>query len=511
MKFGDEQILNLVSVGTIEPRGVRLWARTERPGRFVLTVRRGTAVHATVAFEVAADNPRDNTVALRYPEDFPGAPPLAPLQRYNFKVESESADLFVGAGDFETAPAGPQDMPHTVSIGVMSCHQPFSSEGLVSERNMRLVQGLPAAFKGYDIKLLIATGDQIYADAPDEFSLTSPHYLASRWPERGQLPEWDPAEIRAAYQERYRIGWNQAPWLKLLSAFPNYAILDDHEVFDDWGMLPEHEGPAYRKVSEAARLAYLDYQGSRQLAWGEGAAAPAALDYRFRYGTVAGFAFDLRSERRAGPGHQVTSAAQRARFEHFLAESRSAQVVLVVTSVPLVHIPEWLTSAGQRLFGTSVDFPDHWSAPANRAERQILLGMIEAHLKRPETRQQKLIVLGGDVHVGAAFGLTFVGPDPRRFYELTTSAVSNRIKTFEADASVLGPRLFELSPRTADGRLDVRLLPAAAGSGRRNPIGGLNAGVIELRRNGDATNVRFKLLGYGDDHQVNEQYQSGWL
>jgi alkaline phosphatase D len=176
-----------------------------------------------------------------------------------------------------------------------------------------------------------------------------------------------------------------------------------------------------------------------------------------------------------------------------------------------VHIPEWLTAAGQVLFGSRVDFPDHWSAPANRAQRRSLLDLIEAHLQRPDTPGQKLIVLGGDVHVGAAFSLVFVGPNPRLFYELTTSAVSNRIKDFEADASILGPRLFELNPRTADGKLEVRLLRAASGAPARNPIGGLNAGILELQRNGDATNVRFKLLGYGDDLGVKEEFRSGWL
>jgi alkaline phosphatase D len=511
MKFGESQARNLVSVGTIEPRSVRLWARTERPGRFVLTIRQATAAVASVRFEVAAGNPRDNTVSLRYPEDFPGAPALLPLHRYSFKIESEAADVFVGAGDFETAPADAASTPQRFSIGVISCHQPFSSEGEVSPRNMRLVEGLPAAFAAHDIKLLVATGDQIYADTPDQFSLTSAHYLKSRWPERGQLPEWPAEQIRAAYQERYRIGWNQPAWLKLLSAFPNYAILDDHEVFDDWGIKPEHDSAPYRKVTDAARLAYLDYQGSRQIPWTDASTVPASLDYRFHYGSVAGFVFDLRSERSAGPTPQVVSPGQLARFESFLAESRAAQVVLAVTSVPLVHIPEWLTAAGQFLFGTRVDFPDHWSAPANRGQRQVLLRMIHAHLQRPETRNQKLIVLGGDVHVGAAFALTLPGPDPRVFYELTTSAVSNRIQDFEVHASVLGPQLFQLNPRTAEGMLNVRLLPGASGAAQRNPIGSLNAGIIELQRNGNSTNVRFKLLGYGDDHKVREEFISGWL
>ncbi len=511
MAFGDSQVRNFVAVGSVGPRGVRVWARAERAGRFVLTVRRGLDAVAAVGFEIAAGNPRDNTIAVQFPEEFPGTPPLLPSTRYSFKVESAEGDLFVGAGDFETAPADAASTPARFSIGVLSCHQPFSSEGTVSPRNMRLLQALPAMYKRYDIKLLIAAGDQIYADAPDEFSLTAPFYVQSRWPGRGPIHTWSLQQVREAYQERYRICWNQDPWQKLLHGFPNYAILDDHEVFDDWGVKPEHEREPYRTVIEGARLAYLDYQGSRQLPWTDASTAPPALDYRFAYGSVAGFVFDLRSERRAGPPSQVISAAQLARFESFLADSRAAEVVLVVTSVPLVHIPEWLTSAGQFLFGSNVDFPDHWSAAANREQRKAVLHVIDAHLQRLETRQQKLIILGGDVHVGAAFAMTTVGPNPRVFYQLTTSAVTNRVKDFEADAGVIGPQFFEQDKKTADGLLNVRLLGAARDSPARNPIGGLNAGVIEMQRNGPQTNVRLKLLGYGDDLEVKEEYQSAWL
>ena len=63
----------------------------------------------------------------------------------------------------------------------------------------------------------------------------------------------------------------------------------------------------------------------------------------------------------------------------------------------------------------------------------------------------------------------------------------------------------------ANGRLKAGLLPPAAGAPTRNPTGALNAGLIELKRNGDETNVRLKLLGVGDDGHAREDYVSGWL
>jgi alkaline phosphatase D len=510
MAFGDIQRRNLVAVGKVGSTSARLWFRAERPGSYVVEVLgpNGTP-HGKLVVEIAEGNPSDNTAVVDYPA---GAndKPLLPLHRYTFTVGSEDGSVMVGEGRFETAPHTAEQTPEIFSIGAVSCHQPFEPDGSLSVRSMRLLEWLPEVFGRYDIKFLFGLGDQIYADNPGELSLLNPHYLKSRWPDRGDLGSWTPEQIRAAYQERYRICWNQVPWLKLLSTFPNYAILDDHEVFDDWGSNPTLEKPPYTKVIDAARLAYLDYQGGRQLGWnGAGPAAPS-FDYSFTYGTVAAFVFDLRSERQVGPPARVIGQGQLDRFKKFLADNAAAHVILVVTSVPLVHIPEWLAAVGEWVVGTKVDFPDQWSAPRNTADRDAVLAAMREHLSaRPK---QRLIVLGGDVHVGAAFELHFVGGKKPYFFELTTSSVTNRLQGFSVDASLLGPKAFELTPRMAGGTLDVSFLRPAKGAPARNPIGGLNAGIIEFKRkNAEETNVRLKLIGYDDQHNVKEEFTSGWL
>ena len=85
-------------------------------------------------------------------------------------------------------------------------------------------------------------------------------------------------------------------------------------------------------------------------------------------------------------------------------------------------------------------------------------------------------------------------------------------RRFSVDASLLGPKAFELTPRMADGTLDVSFLRPAKGAPARNPIGGLNAGIIEFKRkNAEETNVRLKLIGYDDQPNVKEAFTSGWL
>lgn len=510
MPFGPNDALrNLVAVGAVDQRSARLWFRAERPGRYVVSVQGANlAPHGQATVEVAPENARDNTAVLVYPDEAPGAPALLPLHRYTFHVESEDHTVVVGEGAFETAPANFDQTPAIFSIGMVSCHQPYNSDGDLSADSVRLLQQLPSVYRAADIKFLLTVGDQIYADDPGRFSLLDAHY-AERWG-RGPISNWTPAQIRAAYQERYRICWNQMPWLKLLSSSANYAILDDHEVFDDWGSLPAHAQDPYAKIISGARLAYLDYQGSRQVPWNGAGPAATAFDYGFTYGTVATYVLDLRSERLAGPEARVISPAQLDRFRAFLAAHQDAHVVLVVTSVPLVHLPEWVTAAGVSIFGTDVDFPDHWSAPPNRADRNRVLEALRQHLLAAAPKQ-RLIVLGGDVHVGCAFSLHFVGDKQPLFYELTSSALSNRLSPVSGWASQLGPESFEITPTIADGRVKVSLLKPVAGAPAGNPIGGLNAGLIELRRNGDETNVRLKLIDYGQDHVAREGFVSGWL
>jgi len=91
--------------------------------------------------------------------------------------------------------------------------------------------------------------------------------------------------------------------------------------------------------------------------------------------------------------------------------------------------------------------------------------------------------------------------------------VTNRIKGWRAGLSELGPESFAVTRRMANDTLDVTLLrssQAAQGKANLNPTADLNAGIIELNRNGDETNVKLKLIGAGaGGAQV--IFESGWL
>jgi alkaline phosphatase D len=510
MAFGDNKARNLIAVGATDARSVRLWCRAERPGSFAVRVR-APGVDRTVTFELPAE--RDQTASVKYPDDFPGEPALAAGTRHTCTVASTDGTVMVGEAAFETAPGEAADTPDRFSIGLVSCHQPFDPiKGVELPQNLALLQQLPAAFQRYNTKLNLMMGDQMYADEPRPFSPFDPRYAAAVAPGRsGDVFAWSAEEVRAELQQRYRTFWAPLAWRKLMAMAPSYSILDDHECFDDWGSLPDAEAERRATFVRGARLAYMDYQGSKQGAWNGLDLAPA-FDYELHYGTLAGFVFDLRSERSRARG-RVLGDEQLARFRAFLARSTEAHVLLLVTSVPLVHIPEWLTRLGQAL-SPDIDFPDHWSAPHNLADRRRVIDALREHLDKPATARQKVLVVGGDVHIGGAFVMRLVGSG-RPIYQLTSSAVSNplgKVKGLipERWFAPGGPLAFPLWSRTSDNQLDIKLLEPRSGGPGKNPCTDLNAGVVELERRGDSTQLRLKLLGQGPTGAV-ELFESALL
>ena len=118
MAFGDDTVENIVAVGTVDHRSARIWFRAERPGSYVLEISGpGGALHGRATVRVSDGNATDNTTTVLYPGPDRD---LAPLTRYDVKIASEDGLVFVGEAQFETAPATPNDVPATVSVGVFS-------------------------------------------------------------------------------------------------------------------------------------------------------------------------------------------------------------------------------------------------------------------------------------------------------------------------------------------------------------------------------------------------------
>ena len=494
-KFEQTQLVNMVAVGKVTPRSVRLWMRSDLPGKHRIEIRPYDVNQPRI--EVTTTIPRnsetDFTHSIQYPSDFPNAPQLRPSNRYSYRIVRVSDGTPLGEGRFATTPASDDQTPEGYAVALMSCHQPFNTDGALSERSMRMLRLVPEVLAGYNVKFVIACGDQIYADVPQNFSLMDPHYAQKIIPSKSNILEWSAEEVRRAYQERYRIFWSMNEVRHMYANYPCYPILDDHEIMDDWGSNPAHYSRKFKKLARGAREAYFDYQGSRVQK--RGAHLPQSFHYEFGYGSLAAFVMDIRSQRRAGKVNQLYSAKQFADFDRFLTRNGHKRVLLIVTSVPVVHLPSWLTDVGASLVGDRIDFPDHWSYKKNIDQRDLFLTRIHQH--QEEHPKQRVVLVSGDVHIGCAFAVHWRYGKKPKLFQLTSSAVSNRMKKSDTYFSKVGPELVsKLECNHGSPAARVNLLKAIEGSQSNNPFGGLNIGIIGIRDRGDHSTVNLKLIGY---------------
>jgi alkaline phosphatase D len=511
-QLGSGGLTNMVALGQVTDRTVRVWFRSEDAGAHTVSITDGAGSEVlSQAVTVPPNNATDNTAAITC-----GGPdgPLRPLTRYTYKVTRQQDGAVLGGGRFETAPALPADTPPVFSIGVTSCHQPYDDEGQLSDRRQRLLNVAQDVFSNHDAKFVIACGDQLYADAPEQFSLFDDHYFGTDVLGRpaGENILRQPADVvRRAYQQRYRQMWDLTRLRKLYADYPTYPILDDHEIRDDWGSLAGDT--QLGNLAEGARAAYMDYQGLRVT--DRTAALLPSFHYSFTYGHTAAFVLDIRSQRRvggAGEGNTLYGPEQFADLERFLADQADKKVVLIVVSVPIIYLPGFLADIGHAITGPGVDFLDQWSHARNVSARDALLRLLHNHQQaHPE---QKVAFVSGDVHTGCAFEIAWKGGQKPRTFQFTSSPISNKLCRFQAHLSSLGASLSEFSTLRCAGGPEARLsLLRGVDGADQNPFTGLNMGIIEVRTQADGSvNLRWKLMSYETKPSLvaAPKFISGW-
>jgi alkaline phosphatase D len=170
-------------------------------------------------------------------------------------------------------------------------------------------------------------------------------------------------------------------------------------------------------------------------------------------------------------------------------------------------VPEWLVSIGSPMAPWGSGVQDRWSHPCARADRDRWVHRLLDH--RRAAPRQRVILVSGDVHVGAVSELTFDGGSP--VIQVVSSALSNLerepIRLGSASMADLVPE-FETDRGV---RTVARLIPGNDGS--TNPYPHLNAGIIGLRRDGTEWRIRVRLIGHdeGDPERTGVVYDSGEL
>ena len=490
-RFAHAPLENMVAPGLTTAWSARIWGRSAGSGPHSIALRgENDAEERSRSIAIAGNSADDGTFAVELgPEDG-----LRPGKKYAFRVERDGE--LVGEGRFETAPEGVDDAPETFSFAVGSCHLPFGSNGKLHDPALRMLRVAEQALEEREVKRVLFVGDQMYADMPTGLSLfEDEHFRAVAPVGCTSIRECSTAQIRALYQERYRIFWNIDPLRHIYARWPCLPMLDDHEIVDNWGSAPFHLDPAWQRILAGAREAYRDYQDLRIHDRVPALPLPRSFDYGFDYGPVSCFVMDLRSERVATRAVcKPYSERQLDDLRRFLATRAEQPVVLIVLTVPMLNVPHFILRGVERILGgENTDPGDRWGHTRMHEARDQLLLALRAHQR--EHPRQKVVLVGGDVHFGMASEIEW-SDGSGRLYQLVSSPISNHQGALLENVAKVAPSLRVTFSRDGERYAVGRLLDAEGGS--NNPFGNLNLGFVTIRRHGAEHSVQLELISHDD-------------
>ncbi|HLP46364.1 MAG TPA: alkaline phosphatase D family protein [Candidatus Kapabacteria bacterium] len=270
------------------------------------------------------------------------------------------------------------------SFGLISCHKAYKSIPVYQAVVARMWNFLYDKLTEKKSSFLLQVGDQVYCDLVENNAFEKCKNLKD---------QDDHKQMVDFYREIYTEHWGFPEVQRVMSTFPQYMILDDHEILNAWGSNIKHRTD-YLKIFDAAREAYVEFQHSHNPA----SLRNGELHYAFYYGSAAFLVMDLRSHRGENKGtdqYPLAGKEQWEDIENWLKNDRvkESKVLFVVTSVPVFHLSPIFTS--QKLVKLHIE--DHWSTNTNKNERRKLLKLL---LDWSDNENKQIFILGGDIHLG---------------------------------------------------------------------------------------------------------------
>jgi alkaline phosphatase D len=492
-RFRNPPLDNLLAIGAVTPRSVRIWVRVARPGRYRLCWRSAENQPVGETLLDITDPRRDLTASVEISEG------LCSNARYRIALCDALRDQPLAHGSFHTAPGKRSEIPLRFSIALLSCHQPFSDSGRVRRNTEPMLKAMLEAFRQHEVRQVILAGDQLYSDFPKKLSLFNDQHFSQIAPEgRGNVLECTEAEVRELFHRRYRHFWNIAGWRHMLANYACCPILDDHDIVDNWGSALEHGTAAWQPFRNGAINAYVDYQGSLVRAT---VAEPSDhLDYQLELGDTATYVMDLRSNRRVGEAPRIFSSEQFDKFRRFLQTQRDKSVLFVVMSVPVIHLPHKLTRLMAPMTPGGEDFSDRWSTRGHGQDRDRVLGLLHEHQRNCPS--QRIVLLSGDIHIGCLHRIRWYDAQPNLYQFISSGVTHDAGKYLQLVSSLIirANRRFV----TDDGpQADLDLLRGER-EAHANPCGGLNVGIVEMTRAAvdDPPTLRFLLYSHRGDRPL---------
>jgi hypothetical protein len=411
-------------LGAIDDRGARVWFRLPIAGEVTATLRVEGRDPVTASTRVTADTDWTGVLTPRLAEPAPDMP---------FTVEVAGRTLAGRLAPSLGTHAG-------LTFGFGSCHMPFvdfaeDSDAIrVSDHARGLYPAMRNELLEARARLLLLTGDQIYADEEPGISVRDDLDGNSQHP-----PPLE--QVLAAYRRNYHGFFNETGYRALLDTFPTVMMWDDHDIYDNWGSMRKRT-PLDDRLFDAASRTFVEYQQGRNP---ENGGTTPPFTWTMAHGDIGFLALDLRGARDPASGTML-GTEQWERITSYLNgdESREVRTLFVVASVPIAHVSRWFTTVfdlfPERYVGS---VKDRWTVRRFIASRDALLDALFAwESKRPE---RQVILLSGDVHSASAFTIRQRG-GPGVIQQVTSSAFSTpfiRKQLFFNRLVVQAPNLLE--------------------------------------------------------------------
>jgi alkaline phosphatase D len=505
--FHTPPLERMVALGRVTERSARIWLRSPRYGgvttRFWREGDEGSGAEASVV--IPPEDPADGTAVIDLPPS-----QLAPGTSYQYRVTHEDGS-FIGEGAFQTVPEARQwETGKVLRIGVYSCHQPFDPKGKIRPDAGRMLKAMASYFDENPVVALFEAGDQMYTDEPAGLSLfDESHFRAVAPPGRRDILECTAPEVRQLLNRRYRLFWNLPEWQTLHARFPCYPTWDDHEMVDNWRSVEEHLSEKWGAFAEGGRASFHDYQMSRILGPAPFGELPSSLHYSWEYGPMAAFVMDLRSERRGGEDGRLMSDRQFQELAAFLEGHHDRPLLMVVLSVPIVHLPRNLARIAARVVPFVKDFSDRWVAGGFIRDRDRVIELLYRY--QDAHPGQRVVLLSGDIHIGCVHHLHFRhgGIGLYQFISSGITHASSALVQWASKAVIRRNRFLKVGERGIE--MDIEFVSGTPGH-LANPCGGLNCGVLEARQPAPekAPQIRFQLMNEREG-RLFPAYESPWL
>ncbi len=410
-------------VGSTTHNEAKIWVQTDKPMALecrVYTDPEGTSQvpNSPFVFKIEEANGSTGVVTVALPQDD---------KRHYYRIferNGGSSEQIPQIYSFRSFPA-PNKKIESLSFGLVSCHKPENFTDKNQPHLRAMWRYLYTEMSRKNAAFLLAVGDQVYADHADN----------DVWQKSldGNSQESSFELYRDVY---YKHWWfPEVQWV--LKHFPTFMIWDDHEITNGWGSSKKHGKKRAQEIFQVARKVYEEFQHSHNPPTlphpNNHTVTPGHVPYyyAFRYGPAAFLVLDLRGNRRREKKSkndtkegQLLGPDQKEALKHWFAskEAKDSKILFVISSVPMFHL-RWRLAM---LFSwAKTDVADQWSSPHNKNERGELVGMLFD--KYIENGKRKVVILGGDVHVGT---VAWIKEKNQYIHQCTSSPISNRPAAF---------------------------------------------------------------------------------